>query len=353
MVGTRTKTFGPLFSKEQKLKIGTFIKIICDTFLPGIIEHLELEKLKNNNYRFIKNKEKFKVFLIWFSSDKDKSSKLIDQIINNKTDSYINKIFNKNIQEKDITKNEAKIIKAYFDKSGFETMADSVNIEKTSIKNMIETLKKYDVFVREKKYIDDISNIYFKLLDEKINKNNSLKIKNVKFLGNNSFVLQNKIFILPSSLKFSNEIQENEKIYINELFNAYTDDYKKEITLNNINMFNKYKENLNACREDFYNAEYVFYQIRDLFEDGQLEFNNLKSEILDSIKFQISVPYKNGFIRLIKCAEYISNSVLSKSYLAIPNKISLIGQSEKRGVLHMLVNDKKIVWVRKDIDENI
>ena len=57
--------------------------------------------------------------------------------------------------------------------------------------------------------------------------------------------------------------------------------------------------------------------------------------------------YENGYDRLKAVLEKITNTTLSKS--ALVNVIGLIGNLEKKGICHILVNDDVInSWVNVD-----
>ena len=85
-----------------------------------------------------------------------------------------------------------------------------------------------------------------------------------------------------------------------------------------------------------------------MYGDGENQFQILKEDAYEGIKETYFVEnYKNGNERLNAVMIKITSTTLDKSTLAhIKN---LIGNKEKKGICHILVNDGVIVsWV--DID---
>ena len=110
----------------------------------------------------------------------------------------------------------------------------------------------------------------------------------------------------------------------------------------------------NWCQEDFadqqecyFSAEGIQHSIRDIFDDGEDEFALLKKDAWQGINMTYRKRYDTGYDRLIAVLEKITNTRLDLSTLVqIRN---LIGNMERKGICHILVNDGTIEsWVRKD-----
>lgn len=106
------------------------------------------------------------------------------------------------------------------------------------------------------------------------------------------------------------------------------------------------------CQEDFadhqecyFSAEGIQHSIRDTFDDGEDEFELLKKDAWQGINMTYRKRYDTGYDRLIAVLEKITNTTLDLSTL---NQIrNLIGNMEKKGICHILVNDGTIKsWVR-------
>ena len=110
------------------------------------------------------------------------------------------------------------------------------------------------------------------------------------------------------------------------------------------------------CQEDFadqqecyFSAEGIRHSIRDVFDDGEDEFDLLKKDAWQGINMTFRRRYDTGYERLMAVLEKITNTTLDLSMLVqIRN---LIGNMEKKGLCHILVNDGTIKsWVREDAE---
>ena len=101
--------------------------------------------------------------------------------------------------------------------------------------------------------------------------------------------------------------------------------------------------NFREQRENYYNAESVARSVREVFLDGEDDFNRLKDDTYDGVSVTCWNDYKNGFLRLIAVLTQASLVPLTKSYLY--QNSNWIGNSERKGICHMLVNDGRLRWV--------
>ena len=145
------------------------------------------------------------------------------------------------------------------------------------------------------------------------------------------------------------EIASEEVIYADELLAAYADAEKAPaITRETLPDYpGKYQKNFIEQRKHFYNAESIRRSLRDVFsEEDMNQFEILKDDTYDGIYEVCFDEYEHGYARLISVLKAIPTINTSKSLLShIPN---WIGNSEKKGICHMLVNDGKIKWVMED-----
>ena len=96
-------------------------------------------------------------------------------------------------------------------------------------------------------------------------------------------------------------------------------------------------------RNYFYSAETVRRFVRDTFTNEE-EFNCFENEIYEGIKEIHKDDYENGYQRLNKDLAQATRVQTTKSLL--DSKLKMIGAKEKKGVCHMLVEDKNIRWVK-------
>lgn len=154
---------------------------------------------------------------------------------------------------------------------------------------------------------------------------------------------------LPIQLVPSSAIASHEQPYINALCNAYADALSKDsITKDDIDTLpRKYQENFRDQRKYYYGAESIQRSVREVYEDGENQFNILKDDAYEGIKETHLDSFPNGYERLRAVLKKITSTTLDKSTLTrIKN---LIGNLEKKGICHILVNDNKIEsWVDSD-----
>ena len=91
----------------------------------------------------------------------------------------------------------------------------------------------------------------------------------------------------------------------------------------------------------------AFYSIHlgiEVYEDGENQFDILKEDALEGIKTTYYDEYDNGYRRLLEVLKKISDIQLTKSKLMLIK--NLIGNLERLGIVHILVNDETIKsWV--------
>lgn len=108
------------------------------------------------------------------------------------------------------------------------------------------------------------------------------------------------------------------------------------------------QRHFSSQRKAYYKAEYASHIARETFADGEQQFQVLKDDAFEGIETTYyDEDYENGYDRLKAVLEKITNTTLSKS--ALVNVIGLIGNLEKKGICHILVNDDVInSWVNVD-----
>lgn len=144
-------------------------------------------------------------------------------------------------------------------------------------------------------------------------------------------------------------VAENELNYIRAILDAYAQKLDlKQVSLEDINALPlRYREMYKEQRKAYYSAISIEHSIRDIFDDGEDEFKNIKDDAWHGISETYWKEYSDGYERLIAVLEKVTSTTLDKSVL---NQIrNLIGNLEKKGICHILVNEGTIKsWV--DID---
>lgn len=151
--------------------------------------------------------------------------------------------------------------------------------------------------------------------------------------------------VLPDKLEVPQEVKDSEATYILELLKAYAEKQKVEsYTIETLPI--KYKKEIERHRQDFYSAEAVRRKTREISTDAENEFEILKKDTYEGIIDTHSMGYSSAYERLLAVLQQVVKLSNGKSLLwQLPKWISA---SEKKGVCHILVNEKRISWVVED-----
>ncbi|KJR44365.1 hypothetical protein UF75_5255 [Desulfosporosinus sp. I2] len=151
---------------------------------------------------------------------------------------------------------------------------------------------------------------------------------------------------IPDKIDPPKALDSNELIYVTELLKAYAEAIGiEEFPIDVLEKYSRYNQNFARQRKDYYSAETIRRFVRDVFTDSK-QFEVLKDETFDGIIEVLESDYSNGFERLNAVVKHASTVSTDKSLLS--SKLHCIGNSEKKGVCHMLVNDKRLKWVNND-----
>ncbi len=151
-----------------------------------------------------------------------------------------------------------------------------------------------------------------------------------------------KLNMLPTILP-DEKIEPIELTYITALLEAYSEELGVQMdTIESLKAHNFYFKHLNRQRKDYYKAETIRRFVRDTLTDSQ-QFDMLKEEIYSGIIDTHEQDYDNGFKRLGADLQQAAQTNTSKCLL--DSKMHCIGNEERKGACHMLVNDNRLRWV--------
>jgi hypothetical protein len=142
------------------------------------------------------------------------------------------------------------------------------------------------------------------------------------------------------------QIYDFEAGYISALCDAYAEALSRDsVSVDDIpTLPKKYQKNFYDQRKAYLSAESIQRSISEVYEDGENQFDILKEDAFNGIKTTYFDDYDNGYRRLLEVLKKISDVQLTKSKLSLIK--NLIGNLERLGIVHILVNDKTIVsWV--------
>lgn len=152
----------------------------------------------------------------------------------------------------------------------------------------------------------------------------------------------------PTSVEPSAEIETEEKEmpYVKELLRAYSEKVNKDIkSIEDLTTYPECKENFNRQRKDYYAIETIERFVRDTFTNDD-EFKKLKEEIFNGIIEVHEEKYDNGFERLK--ADLKQAVMVNTQKSLLDSHLNLIGNAQRKGTCHKLVNDNRIKWVNDD-----
>ena len=161
--------------------------------------------------------------------------------------------------------------------------------------------------------------------------------------------LETEEFLLPVQLLPQSIITTAESPYINALCEVYAEKLQQAVSPERINdLPTKFQRDYTNQRKAFYSAESMYHAVRDVFADGDKQFDILKDDAYEGIETTYyDERYRSGYERLHAVLEKITSTTLSKS--ALHSIVGLLGNLEKKGICHILVNDERIKsWVNID-----
>ena len=145
------------------------------------------------------------------------------------------------------------------------------------------------------------------------------------------------------------DVGKHELDYIRALYEAYAQKLNREtFTAGDIpSLPKRYAQNYKEQRMAYYSAVSIERSVRDIFDDGEDEFDRLKEDAWHGINTTYWKDYEDGYTRLNVVLEKITSTTLDSSVLS--QMRNLIGNLQKKGICHILVNDGVIEsWVNID-----
>ena len=165
------------------------------------------------------------------------------------------------------------------------------------------------------------------------------------YCENGKLYIDGDVIELPIKLCES-QIYDFEDGYISALCDVYAEALSRDsVTIDDIPALpKKYQANFYAQRKAYLSAESIQRSISEVYEDGENQFDILKADAYDGIKTTYFDDFDNGYRRLLEVLKKISDVQLTKSKLSMIK--NLIGNLERLGIVHILVNDKTMKsWV--------
>mgnify|MGYP000699569993 CR=1 FL=1 len=317
------------------MKVAKFIEIISRYFSNQIPASETTGRVSNGL--------RYRIVLTWFTDiSADENGRISEAI--NKKDASCDKYFSET-NDRDMPITDAQLIVGKVIPDNFEDIFYDADLSDSELSRLQDELSSFGYDIDGDDYPTELTDVFIQVLKERAETNKKSTIRGAQFIGNDKVQIGGKIINLPPKLEMPNLPAECENKYITALLEVYSVDSKTTIaSISDLdNAKQEYKTDLQFHREDFYNAESVLHQVRDFFYDGEFEFNAMKDEIYQAIKRDVccpTEPYKN-MCDVMKTVCIVS---FSKSYLSASGN-GLVGPSEKRGMVHLLINDGKCRWL--------
>lgn len=136
-------------------------------------------------------------------------------------------------------------------------------------------------------------------------------------------------------------IENVEHRYLNKILVAYSENKKEDIDVIKLNQYVDLLKDFSSRRQEYYSAESLRRCIRDIFSTEN-EFEILKNEMYSGIIDFVQTDFKDGFDKLKKTMHESTKVNLSVS--RVENDLHFVGNSDKKGICHHLVNEDLIDW---------
>lgn len=281
--------------------------------------------------------------ITWFTDDSMIENDLLKNITN-KNQNFCAKVLNES-NDMDMPIKDANLLVSKITSENFVYVHDDANLTEEAEQSLVDEfeLKGYEV---DKRYIpQSLTDIFIKVLRERSSVNKKGSIRKAEFIADNRVKIGGQIFDLPPALRKPELPAEKENEYVTALFSVFSQKTSKPImSIDDLDDFPIYQREIQIHREHFYSAESVLYKVRDFFYDAESEFATLKDEIFDAIWLDVNRHYPDAYEKLTTTMNTVAVITLSKSYFSkLANGI--VGIGEKKGVVHMLVNDGKVRWL--------
>ena len=133
---------------------------------------------------------------------------------------------------------------------------------------------------------------------------------------------------------------EDERNYISNLYEAYSENAGEEISENNITDKEKYRNHLIRSRSLFYSAEEIRLTSRRSTPPDCDEFDELKDKINTFIGDTYDEDYDDGFMKVKKVVEKAGEYKHSDDLVVG----QFLDSNAKQGICHHLSNEGKLTW---------
>lgn len=288
-------------------------------------------------------KQVYQDVITWFTDESLMDIKVLNKITM-KSLNYCEKLLNES-NELDMPINDAKLLKSKVTSDNFRVVFEDADLSPEAEQLLIDAFESKGYKIDRFDIPQALTDIFIQLLQERSEINKKGSITKAQFISESQVKIGGRIINLPPALYVPKLPTEKENEYVTALLSVFSQKAAKMImSINDLDEFPEYQVEVQIHRENFYSAESVLHKVRKFFYDAESEFSTLKNEIFDSIRLDINRAYPDGYEKIKKTMDKVLVITLSKSYFSKPGN-GIVGNGEKMGVVHMLVNDGKVRWL--------
>lgn len=288
-------------------------------------------------------KQIYQDVITWFTDETLIDVKSINAITM-KTPDYAEKLLNES-NDKDMPIFDAKLLKSKITSDNFRDVFDEADLTPEAEQSLIDSFAAKGHHLVGFDLPQELTDLFIQLLSERTEVNKKGSISKAQFISDSQVRIGGKVIKLPPALYAPTLPTEKENEYVSALLSVYSQAASKTFaSIDDLDEFPEYQSEIQIHREYFYSAESVLNKVRKFFYDAENEFTTLKGELFDSIKLDLVKSYPDAYSKLTNTMDKVIVISLSKSYFSKPGN-QLVGNGEKRGVIHMLVNDGKVRWL--------
>lgn len=215
------------------------------------------------------------------------------------------------------------------------------NLDNSLIPEVCAKLMKkiiYDLSIGRKETLPPLEYLDFKSLS-------STALKAVEFKDGSLYINGEKTSVSKSLAQMDIKI-DDDLIFIKKLFEIYSEQLGKNVLGASDLLGTIYEKHLSEHTKFYFEAKYKENAARELFDEGETEFEEIKKEIEAGIFDALYYGnYKSGIDRITDLMNLIATNLQLNSSLLL-NIRGFINVPTRKGVLHILVEENRIKsWV--------
>ena len=285
-----------------------------------------------------------KEILYWFlDPNLDQDIKVLDYKAG--SDMFV-KIMNGN---EPFAADDAEIMLLHFSTEAFQEHYDEAEFSEEKEDELVNEFSRYGIEISTFDTAEDIGRCFKTILkriaEKKYDKRISIYNDKWHIEGNHVVHGKRRITLPPDLVPEGGPENDDEQEYLIALLEVYSSvDGVKVENLEDIGKLKPIRRaHLNLQRGFFFQALSLRRKLQEVFFDGDTDFEILKRDEFEQIAPEVTKEYSDCLEKVDTVLHIAADLDLQK---ARSGKVrELTGKGEKRGIVHMLINDGKIRWI--------